>query len=198
MTTYKKLSLLILSLVLVSFLAPAGMGATTTSSSSPADLMQSLDQAMDTEKVEHVRIRFDLGMSRRISRSPSGFADLELAPGQVLNRDLLTVYAQKLALIESIDEFSIGEDSVDITIRGDARLLRLIPIGLPYKISVTLDGRTPDITVEHPSGWSWLAMKLSPDTVATRITNDMEEVQYISGTQQKAFLMEAIISSVNF
>lgn len=198
MSTYKKLSLLILSLILVALFAPAAAGATTTSSSSLSGVVQSIEQAMDTEKVEHTRIRLDFGMSRRIGSSPSGLAAVEITPAQVLNRDLLTVYAQKLALTESIDELYIGKDSVKMTIQGDARLLRLIPIGLAYEISVTLDGRTSDITVEYPSGWSWLARKLSPETVAASITSKMEEAQYISRTQQKAFLLSAIISSVNF
>lgn len=198
MTICKKLSLSLLPFALIVLFSPTTTSATTTASGSLSDVVQSVEQAMDTEKVEHTRIRLDFGMSRRINRSPSGFADMKLAPGQVLNRDLLTVYARKLALTELIEELYIGEDAVDITIRGDARLLRLIPINLPYKISVTLDGRALDITAEHPSGWSWLAMKLSPETVATRITNEMEEVQYISSTQQKAFLLAAIIKSVNF
>lgn len=188
-------SLLLLAVLLIS---PALASAATTSTSSLPGLVESVEQAMDTDKIEHAQIRLDLGMSRRISQSPAGLADLKLAPEQVLNRDLLTIYAQKLALSEPIKELYLGEDAVEVTVRGDARLLRLIPVGLAYHVSVTLDGRTSDITVDHPAGWSWLAAKLSPETVATRIKNDLDEAQYISGTQQKAFLLQFIMDSVHF
>lgn len=170
--------------------------ATTTTTTTTSTTPSSLEEVMNTDKVDHGQISLDIGVPRRINSSPSGLVDLDLGPAQVLNQQLLELYARKLVLTEPIKGLSIGEESIEMTISGTARLLGIIPVGLPHEVVVDLDTQVEDITVDNSSSWGWLAAKPNPAAIIANIQAEVDGVDYLSVTQMKAYLLEAIVGAV--
>lgn len=180
--------------ILVAVLLPGTVSATTTTSTDAVvDLQTEVQEAMETEMISHPRISIRNGLARRISQSPAGLADINLSHDQVLNSDLLELYARKLVLTEPIEALRIGDQEMDLTVRGKARMFGFIPARLSYDVSVVFSGRTPEITVDHPTRWSWLMRKSTTESVSEYALSELEGVQYISLTQLKAHTLQAII-----
>lgn len=192
----KYISTTIFLLAVMAFSAPMILAATSTSDTTATTSPASIQEVMETEDIDHGRISFNLGINRRISSSPSGLVDFEITPKSVLNTQLLELYVRKLALTEPVSEMVIDEKEVELTARTQGRLLGVIPVSLPYRVSVNMDNGIEEITIEDQSSWSWLATKTSPDAMVKDVQTRMSEKQYISTTQLKAHLLGEIIEVV--
>lgn len=170
--------------------------ATTTSADSVVGLQTEVQEAMETDMVDHPRISIKNGLARRISQSPAGLANINLSYDQVMNSELLELYARKLVLSEPIKSLRIDERDMDLTVRGKARMFGFIPSRLSYDVSIVFDGRTPEITVDYPTRWSRLMSKSSTESVTNYVLSDLEGAQYISLTQLKAHTLQAIITNI--
>jgi hypothetical protein len=159
-------------------------------------LVKVLQSQVSGERVSHGQISIKDGINQRIKKSSSGIADINIYPGGVLNKELLKLYAQKLALTEPIQSVVIDDDFVEMNVYGQGRLFRVIPIKLLHEVVVMIDGASIDVTVENKTSWSWLAQHAPAETVARDIRTHVKQSKFISVSQLKAYIIEGIVKSV--
>jgi hypothetical protein len=145
-------------------------------------------------------VTVDIGIDRRFDESPQAFAGLDLSADQVINTRRLQVYVRHVALTEPIREMTVGNDEIDVRMSGQAKLIGFIPVGVTYQVAAELssDGGLASVTSEITSGswWRWMATKQSSETISTKIRERVAEGSYLSTTQLRASVLEAIVSAV--
>lgn len=190
---YKYVLFIILPLVLVPFLA----GAQTTSESLPQAFM--LPMGTSTESVAHGQVTVDIGIQRRFSESPQALSDVDLSSDRVINTRRLQVFTRHLALTEPIKEMDVGSDEISVRMQGSGRLLGFIPIGITYDVDTAFsDGELDEVVVERTSGWwSRLASKQQPEEIAAGIETTVQSAEFLSMTQMRAVILEAIVDAIS-
>jgi len=201
---YKYVPLIITVLALI----PLAVGAQTTTNTSVTDTSaapQTLPQTFmrpmgtSTEPVEHGEVTVDIGIDRRFSESPSALKGIDISANQVINARRLQVLSRHIALSEPVEEMSVGEDIVRVRLSGDADLFGFIPIGVGYEVTAELgdDGLSSvQTTRQSADWWSWLASKPNTENISQQVEATVADAQYLSITQLRAVVLEAIIDAV--
>jgi hypothetical protein len=178
------------------------VGAQTSSTTTgPGSLPQAflLPAGTSTESVQHGQVTVDIGIERRFSESPGLLADADISASQVINARRLQAFTRHIALTEPVKEMDIGEDAVRVHVTGQGKLVGLIPVDVDYEITAEIadDGST-SVETEHKSSgwWLWMAQKPSPETISNQVEEIVSETEYISITQLRAVILEAIVDTV--
>ncbi len=184
------------------FILPLFVGAQTTSTttgSGPLPQAFMLPAGTSTEPVTHGEVTVDIGIDRRFSESPDALADVDISASQVINTRRLQVFSRHIALTEPVKEMDVGDDQVRVRITGDGKLVGLIPVGVDYEVTaeITEDGLA-EVNTQRMSGgwWSWMATKPNPETISQQVTSTVEQGSYLSITQLRAAILEAIVNAV--
>lgn len=193
----------ILLLVLGAFFAmPLMVGAQTSSTTTgPGPLPQAflLPTGTSTEPVKHGQVTVDIGIERRFNESPGVLADADISASQVINARRLQAYTRYVALTEPVKEMDVGDDVVRVRVTGQGKLIGLIPVGVDYEVTADISevGSTSVKTKRLSSGWwSWMARKSDPKTISNKIETAVSESDYLSITQLRAVILEAIVDTI--
>lgn len=180
-------------LVLVFTLSAVSVFAQGTTSI-PA--IEALRSQIPGEQIDHGQIEIKTDINRRIKSSPSGMKNVEITPGGVLNRDLLTLYVRKIAVTKPVESVVIDDDLLQVDLYGTARLFRIIPIKLLHEVTVSIDGASIDVSVDNNASWGWLAQYPTAESIEDDIRAYVQENSFISDSQLKAYILEGIVRSV--
>jgi len=191
---YAVITILILPLLFFPF---AVLAQTTSDAQklSPA-IPRSLQNATTT--VEHPPVTVDVGIKRRFNDSPEALAEHELKAVNVINKTRLQVFARHVAMTEPIERMDIGDEEITIVMNGPAKLFGFIPTSVTYETTATFGDGIDDVSTTIKSGWlRHLTTERKPEKVSEQITQTVEQANYLSVTQLRAVIAEAIVKAVN-
>jgi hypothetical protein len=188
----------IIALTLLLLVLPLVSLAQTTSDAQklPSAIPRSLQNATTT--VEHPPVTVDVGIKRRFNDSPEAIAEHELKAANVINKTRLQVFARHVAMTEPIKSMSIGGEEINIVMNGPAKLFGFIPTSVTYETTATFGDGVDDVSTTIKSGWlRHLTTEQQPEAISERITQTVNQADYLSVTQLRAVITEAIVKAVN-
>jgi hypothetical protein len=147
-------------------------------------------------KIEHGQIRLNQGVPRRIARSKAGLEAIDIAARQVINEKLFVSYARHLALTEPIQDMTITDKSIEMTVNDPVGLLGIIPLERVYKATVSFaSGRITQVEVKKRDVWhDWLFGSAKTQEKKQQIGRNLSDVKPLSTTQLKAYILEAVVT----
>jgi hypothetical protein len=192
----KKLLLMGLSILFV-FLPLAGLAQTTSDAQKlPPAMLRSLQNATTT--VEHPPVTVDVGIKRRFNDSPEALAEHELKAANVINKTRLQVFARHVAMTEPIERMDIGDEEITIVMNGPAKLFGFITTSVTYETTATFSDGIDDVSTTIKSGWlRHLTTERQPKAISEQVTQTVNQADYLSVTQLRAVIVEAIVKAVN-
>jgi len=189
----------VLSLVVCAgvLLSPLMATAQTTSDAQklPPAIPRSLQNATTT--IKHPPVTVDVGIKRRFDDSPEALAKQEMKAANVINKTRLQVFARHVAMTEPIERMDIGDDTITVIINGPGKLFGVIPKSITYETTVAFSDEVDDITTRIESGWvRYLTTERKPDVISAEIAKQVATADYLSVTQLRAVITEAIVDTV--
>jgi hypothetical protein len=190
---YVAITILILPLLVLPF---AGLAQTTSDAQKlPPAIPRSLQNA--TATVEHPPVTVDVGIKRRFDDSPKALSKHEMKAANAINKTRLQIFARHVAMTEPIERIDIGDDTITVAINGPGKLFGIIPKSITYKTTVTFSDEVDDIKTRIESGWvRYLTTERKPDVISEEIAKQVAAANYLSVTQLRAVITEAIVGTV--
>ena len=192
----KRLLLMGLSILFV-FLPLAGLAQTTSDAQKlPPAIPRGLQNATTT--VEHPPVTVDVGIKRRFNDSPEALAEHEMKAANVINKTRLQIFARHVAMTEPIERMDIGGEEIIIVMDGPAKLFGFIPTSVTYETTATFSDGVDDVSTTIKSGWlRHLTTEQKPEAISEKVTQTVNQADYLSVTQLRAVITEAIVKAVN-
>jgi len=162
----------------------------------PRAIPRGLENATTT--VEHPPVTVDVGIQRRFNDSPQALAENELSASAVINKTRLQMFARHLAMTEPVKSISIGDETISVVMKGPAKLFGLIPKSITYETTVTFSDEVDDVSTNIKSGWlRYLTTEKQPEAVSEQVVQTVSETDYLSVTQLRAVIAEAVVAAIN-